>query len=183
MLGYLSTLDRTPEVEERIQMHADALWQRMQAQEDAIAQAKREGKPVPEFASILLPSTTKPTSPSTQSPPPPQGAADTAASGGSSASASSDAIFASPQFQAELEARLKQLDAGSGGNVAAMARQAEEAAVRAEWRARAEATDGVRRFREARDERDRLEREQRLARGENANGGWWGEIVKGVWGR
>ncbi|RDL40899.1 Uncharacterized protein BP5553_00878 [Venustampulla echinocandica] len=52
-LGYLSTLDRPPEVDEKIQMHADTLYHRMLEQEKAIEDAKAEGKPVPSFPPLL----------------------------------------------------------------------------------------------------------------------------------
>ncbi|KAK3329592.1 hypothetical protein B0H66DRAFT_597167 [Apodospora peruviana] len=51
-LGYLSAY-RSPEVDEQIQMHADALYHRIVEQEAAIDQAKKEGKPVPSFQSVL----------------------------------------------------------------------------------------------------------------------------------
>ena len=54
-LGYLSTWDRPPEEEERIQMHADKLFQRWQAQERLVAEAKKEGKPPPVFEPLLTP--------------------------------------------------------------------------------------------------------------------------------
>ncbi|EKD14462.1 hypothetical protein MBM_07183 [Drepanopeziza brunnea f. sp. 'multigermtubi' MB_m1] len=58
-LGYLSTFDRPPEVDEQIQMHADTLYHRMLAQEKAIEDAKTEGKPVPEFPPLLSKSSSK----------------------------------------------------------------------------------------------------------------------------
>ncbi|KAI1752783.1 hypothetical protein F4782DRAFT_500013 [Xylaria castorea] len=51
-LGYLSSLDRNSEVEEDIQMHADALYQRMLTQEAEIEAAKKEGRPIPKFAPL-----------------------------------------------------------------------------------------------------------------------------------
>jgi hypothetical protein len=45
-LGYLSAWDRPPEVEERIQMHADKLYQNMLAQERAEAEARERGEVV-----------------------------------------------------------------------------------------------------------------------------------------
>lgn len=54
-LGYLSTYDRPPEVDENIQMHADTLYHRMLAQEAAIESAKAAGQPEPTFAPILSP--------------------------------------------------------------------------------------------------------------------------------
>ncbi|KAI0474797.1 hypothetical protein F4859DRAFT_79616 [Xylaria cf. heliscus] len=52
-LGYLSTLDRSPQVEEDIQMHADALYHRMLKQEAEIEAAKKEGRPIPTFAPVI----------------------------------------------------------------------------------------------------------------------------------
>lgn len=54
-LGYLSTYDRPPEVDEAIQMHADTLFHRMLSQEKAIELAKTEGQPIPTFPPILAP--------------------------------------------------------------------------------------------------------------------------------
>ncbi|KAI1191881.1 hypothetical protein F5B17DRAFT_206625 [Nemania serpens] len=52
-LGYLSTLDQSPEVEEDIQMHADALFHRMMKQEAEIEAAKKEGRPIPKFEPLV----------------------------------------------------------------------------------------------------------------------------------
>ena len=52
-LGYLSTFERPPEVDERIQMHADTLYHRMLAQEKVVEEAKAAGLPAPEFPPIL----------------------------------------------------------------------------------------------------------------------------------
>ncbi|TVY80477.1 hypothetical protein LSUE1_G006052 [Lachnellula suecica] len=52
-LGYLSTFDRPPEVDEKIQMHADSLYHRMLDQEKAIEEAKAEGRPAPAFPPLL----------------------------------------------------------------------------------------------------------------------------------
>lgn len=52
-LGYLSSQDRPPQVDEEIQMHADALYQRIAQQEAAIEEAKRENKPIPTFAPVI----------------------------------------------------------------------------------------------------------------------------------
>lgn len=58
-LGYLSTYDRPPEVDERIQMHADTLYHRMLEQEEAIEKAKAEGRSIPSFPPLI---TSKPKS-------------------------------------------------------------------------------------------------------------------------
>ncbi|KAE9367277.1 hypothetical protein N431DRAFT_350717 [Stipitochalara longipes BDJ] len=52
-LGYLSTFDRPPELDEKIQMHADTLYHRMLDQEKATEAAKAEGRPVPTFPPLL----------------------------------------------------------------------------------------------------------------------------------
>ncbi|KAI6366736.1 hypothetical protein MCOR25_005101 [Pyricularia grisea] len=53
-LGYLSTYDRPPSVDEDIQMHADALYHRMIEQEEAIEKAKAEKRPIPQFAPLPI---------------------------------------------------------------------------------------------------------------------------------
>lgn len=52
-LGYMTMDERSPEEDERIQMHADKLYQRMIQQEEEMEKAKAEGRPVPKFESIL----------------------------------------------------------------------------------------------------------------------------------
>lgn len=52
-LGYLSTYDRPPDVDEQIQLHADTLYHRMIDQEKQIEEAKEKGLPVPSFPPIL----------------------------------------------------------------------------------------------------------------------------------
>ncbi|KAM3485269.1 hypothetical protein MY8738_001517 [Beauveria namnaoensis] len=52
-LGYGSVIDRPPQVEEDIQMHADKLFNRMLDHERAVAEAKKEGRPVPVFESVV----------------------------------------------------------------------------------------------------------------------------------
>lgn len=52
-LGFMSTYERPPEVDEEIQMHADTLYHRMLAQEKAIESAKAAGQPIPTFPPIL----------------------------------------------------------------------------------------------------------------------------------
>ncbi|PVH84715.1 hypothetical protein DL98DRAFT_410542 [Cadophora sp. DSE1049] len=71
-LGYLSTFDRPPEVDEQIQMHADTLYHRMLDQEAAIEAAKASGKPIPEFPPLLsspFPSSSKSPSKTSSTPP------------------------------------------------------------------------------------------------------------------
>ncbi|MCJ1390606.1 hypothetical protein MMC18_003467 [Xylographa bjoerkii] len=52
-LGYLSTYDRPPEVDEQIQMHADTLYHRMLDQERLAKEAKDAGLPIPTFPSLM----------------------------------------------------------------------------------------------------------------------------------
>ncbi|KAF2132354.1 hypothetical protein P153DRAFT_364766 [Dothidotthia symphoricarpi CBS 119687] len=52
-LGYLTMDARTPDEDERIQMHADKLYQQMMAQEAEMEKAREEGRPVPNFDSVL----------------------------------------------------------------------------------------------------------------------------------
>jgi hypothetical protein len=62
-LGYLSTFNQ-PELDERIQMHADTLYHRMLDREAQIEAAKEAGKPIPTFPPILSaqkPATASPT--------------------------------------------------------------------------------------------------------------------------
>jgi hypothetical protein len=52
-LGYLTMDARTPEDDEKLQMHADKLYQRMMQQEAEIEKAEKEGRPKPAFESLL----------------------------------------------------------------------------------------------------------------------------------
>jgi hypothetical protein len=52
-LGYLTMEERAPEEDEKIQMHADKLYQRMLQQEAEIEKAEKEGRPRPTFESLL----------------------------------------------------------------------------------------------------------------------------------
>ena len=55
-LGYLGVVGMgNVEAEERIQMHADRLYQRLIEQERLRAEARKEGRPIPEFAPVLNP--------------------------------------------------------------------------------------------------------------------------------
>ena len=64
-LGYLSTYGRPESVDEAIQMHADTLYHRMLAQERAVASAKAEGLPEPQFPPILPSSSLSSSQPTT----------------------------------------------------------------------------------------------------------------------
>jgi hypothetical protein len=52
-LGYMTMDARSPEEDERIQMHADKLYQQMLKQEEEMERAEKEGRPVPKFDSVL----------------------------------------------------------------------------------------------------------------------------------
>ncbi|KAL6919459.1 hypothetical protein ACHAPO_003890 [Fusarium lateritium] len=52
-LGHGSVVGRSPDIEEDIQMHADALYQKMLKHEEAVEKAKTEGLPVPVFQTKL----------------------------------------------------------------------------------------------------------------------------------
>ncbi|KAK7518927.1 uncharacterized protein IWZ02DRAFT_375385 [Phyllosticta citriasiana] len=52
-LGYLGVAGRDPEMEEKVQMHADRLYQQMLEQERLIKEAKAKGEQPPEFDSLL----------------------------------------------------------------------------------------------------------------------------------
>ena len=52
-LGYMTMDARSPEEDERIQMHADKLYQQMMEQEAEMEKAKAEGRPMPKFESVL----------------------------------------------------------------------------------------------------------------------------------
>ncbi|TID23082.1 Cysteine--tRNA ligase [Venturia nashicola] len=51
-LGYMSVIDQ-PEEAEKVQMHADRLWQRIVEQEKAIDEAKKNDQPIPKFQTVL----------------------------------------------------------------------------------------------------------------------------------
>jgi hypothetical protein len=52
-LGYMSVPGRSAAEEERVQMHADSLYQEMLKHEESVAKAKKEGMPPPEFRPIM----------------------------------------------------------------------------------------------------------------------------------
>lgn len=49
----MASFDIPDSTNEDIQMHADALFQRMLAQEKTIEEAKKDGRPIPKFDSLL----------------------------------------------------------------------------------------------------------------------------------
>ncbi|OAA57380.1 hypothetical protein SPI_07039 [Niveomyces insectorum RCEF 264] len=140
-LGYLSTYDRPPEVDERIQIHADTLYHRMLEQEAAQELAKAEGRPVPEatdFAtSLTLPAPPAPT----------HGVTDPATS-------TTDVEDIPEDIRKQWDARLAKLPENE--------RPAEEAALRAEVQARAEMAGRVTALRAA----QAAERERRKTEGQ-----------------
>lgn len=125
-LGYLSVYGRGADVDEEIQMRADALYHRMLAQEREIERARAEGREPPAFAPLL----------DNVAPP---AAADTAAAAATAAAAVPTAGAAgakggvpepSPATLKAWKERLEKLPPEE--------REAEEQALRAEHRAKAE---------------------------------------------
>ncbi|RYO87598.1 hypothetical protein DL766_002391 [Monosporascus sp. MC13-8B] len=112
-LGYLSSYDRSPEVEEEIQLHADKLYHRMLEQEAEVEKAKAEGRPIPKFTSPIPPPHRRPAV-----------AAATAAD-----------LELTPEQQETLRARLEKVPEED--------RAAEAEAIKAEWRAKAEIASRV----------------------------------------
>ncbi|KAI1483548.1 hypothetical protein F4774DRAFT_97632 [Daldinia eschscholtzii] len=127
-LGYLSTLDRSAEAEEEIQMHADTLYHRMLAQEAEITAAREEGRPIPQFPPLIPRLDQRQ---QTQQP------------------IEEDLT---PEQQETLKARLKKVPEED--------RVAEEEAVRAEFRAKAEVASRVQDLWK-KQEQDRLARKAR----------------------
>ncbi|KAI0847052.1 hypothetical protein F5Y00DRAFT_242154 [Daldinia vernicosa] len=128
-LGYLSTLDRSPEAEEEIQMHADTLYHRMLSQEAEITAAREEGRPIPRFPPLIprldqQPKAQQPVEELTQ------------------------------EQQETLRARLKKVPEED--------RVAEEEAIRAEFRAKAEVASRVQDLWKQQEQ----DRQARKARGE-----------------
>lgn len=124
-LGYLSTADRSPQLEEEIQMHADSLYLKMQAQEAEIDAAKAEGRPIPTFEPLIPKQAVRSLGPERD---------------------------LTPEQQTDLRERLLKVPEEE--------RAAEEAAVRAEFRSKAEISARVHGIWEQQD-RERAERKQR----------------------
>ncbi|OTB05619.1 hypothetical protein M426DRAFT_319610 [Hypoxylon sp. CI-4A] len=140
-LGYLSTLDRSPEVEEDIQLHADTLYHRMLSQEAEITAAKEEGRPIPQFPPLIprLPT----------------------------AAAERQRIQQQQQIQKpiqddELTQEQRELLRERLKKVPEEDRPTEEQAIRAEWRAKAEVASRVQDLWKKQEQ----ERQQRKERGE-----------------
>lgn len=117
-LGYLSVQGRGGDVDEEIQMRADELYHRMLDQEREIEKAKEEGREPPVFKSVLAGAL----------PAPP--VATAAAKGGAGAGAGPDVAEPSEALVATWKERLEKLPPEE--------REAEEQALRAEHRAKAE---------------------------------------------
>ncbi|KAJ6779653.1 hypothetical protein PWT90_05774 [Aphanocladium album] len=134
-LGYGSVLDRPPQVEEDIQMHADKLYNRMLDHEKAVAKAKEEGLPIPVFESVVP-------KPSRQT--------------------------AKPNEEVEKTWRdsLSKLPEGE--------REAEEAALRADYQTKADVAKGIKEIMESKQK----ERETRQAAGE----GTLTDTLSALWG-
>jgi hypothetical protein len=111
-LGYLSSYQRPPEVDEQIQMRADKIYQDMMQNEREAAKAKEEGRPVP----VYMPAIPKQEVPAVG----PDGAAP---------------MEPGPQKLKEWKEILEKLPVEE--------RAAEEEALRAEFRAKAEVAAGV----------------------------------------
>ncbi|KAL8801329.1 MAG: hypothetical protein Q9182_004535 [Xanthomendoza sp. 2 TL-2023] len=97
-LGYLSAYDRPPEIDERIQMHADTLYHRMLDQERQVEEAKKSDLPIPAFPPLVTDATPSPTR--------------TTTSTGQPISASASALLASAQpmsYEESTEMYLKRV--------------------------------------------------------------------------
>ncbi len=140
-LGYLSISDRPPEVEERIQMHADTLYHRMLAQEAAIEEAKAAGKPVPSFPP-LTPAETSAI---------PQMLSDAPAPS-SSQQSNINWDQLEPSVQKKLKKRLENLDGKE--------RELEERAIAAEMTVGAEVSQVLTKLYEVKDEDRRKRKEE-----------------------
>ncbi|KAK0618539.1 hypothetical protein B0T17DRAFT_538190 [Bombardia bombarda] len=139
-LGYLSSYDRAPSVDEDIQMRADSLYHRMLDQEAAVEKAKDAGLPAPVFPPLL------------------DTAGVAAAQAAKSASAAQQPVNADDlalpaATAAAWKEKLEKLPEDE--------RAAEEAALRAEFRAKAEMTGKI----QALWQEQAREREARLAEG------------------
>ncbi|KAI2622571.1 hypothetical protein GGR54DRAFT_599061 [Hypoxylon sp. NC1633] len=132
-LGYLSTYDRSPEDEEEIQMHADMLYHRMLEQEAEVAAARQEGRPIPTFPPVITKAPAAAVKQQQQQKQHPE------------------EDLTQEQLET-LRARLKK--------VAEEDRFAEEQAIRAEWRAKAEIASRVEELWKKQDQ-DRLARKER----------------------
>jgi hypothetical protein len=115
-LGYLSVAGRDPEVDEDIQMRADELYQRVLAQQREIDRAKEEGREPPVFKPLFENNNTSNLKP-----------------GGAAAAAAGDARDPLEPSAATVAAWKEKLE-----KLPVEEREAEEAALRADYKAKAE---------------------------------------------
>ncbi|CAK7271671.1 hypothetical protein SEPCBS119000_004725 [Sporothrix epigloea] len=143
-LGYLNTYGRSAEMDERIQLHADALYHRMLQQESEIEKAKAEGRPVPalDFATNMAL---------------PKAGLTTAVTAPATAPAPAVPIENDPTIPEDIRKQFTEKLA----KLPAAERSAEEAALRAELVAHAEMSTRVTELRAA----QQAAREQRKADG------------------
>ncbi|KAH6619236.1 hypothetical protein B0J18DRAFT_433590 [Chaetomium sp. MPI-SDFR-AT-0129] len=125
-LGYLSVRGRDRDVDEEIQMHADELYHRMMAQEREIEKAKEEGREPPVFKGLF--DGTSATMITAPTPTP-----STAAAGTSATTTTPGQPKIPEPNETTLAAWKKQLE-----KLPPEEREAEEKALRADYRARVE---------------------------------------------
>lgn len=128
-LGYLNAIGRTPETDERIQLHADKLYHQMLEQDAAVAEAKKEGRPVPKFDPVI-----------------PKQVAD--------AATEEQVVRMSDSAKKRAQDKLEKLSPEE--------RAAEEAAIEAEMRSKAEMVSKIKDLWKEQE----AEREERLQKGE-----------------
>ncbi|KAI1392819.1 uncharacterized protein F4822DRAFT_142127 [Hypoxylon trugodes] len=130
-LGYLSTADRSPEVEEDIQLHADTLYQRLLSQEAEVAAAKEEGRPIPTFPPLIP-----------------------------RVSIAANQLQQKAQQQEELTKEQQEMLRERLKKVDEEDRPAEEEAIRAEWRAKAEVASRIQDLWKKQDEERKARKER-----------------------
>lgn len=147
-MGYLSAY-RPAHVDEEIQMRADDMYRRQKQQEEEIAKAKEEGRPIPTFAPVTATAPVVPTAPL------PQTTAATTGSGDSVSTMEPDAETLE-SWRSRLE-KEKLSDAE---------RRAEMEALRGEYRAKQEIAAQVSKLKEE----STRDREARKAEGKETMG-------------
>ncbi|KAL2125097.1 hypothetical protein VTJ04DRAFT_1462 [Mycothermus thermophilus] len=125
-LGYLSVYGRSPEVDEEIQMRADELYQKMVQREKEVEKARQEGREPPPFKGLFDDEVQVPAAPAAAKP------ASVGAGAASSAPAPAKEDFPEPgpALLAKWKEKLEKLPPED--------REAEEKALRAEWRSKVE---------------------------------------------
>lgn len=163
-LGYMTMDARTPEEDERIQMHADKLYQRMLQQEAEMEKAKAEGRPIPKFESVLSKSNIV----QAMGGPSPTTKAVPAAETGSLSIADENEIWAQikPEARKEYEKKLEDLSPEE--------REIERLAVAGELRAQ----NGVAKQLEQTFVEERVARMKRREAGQAT----FGDTIKTLWG-